>query len=69
MRNITIMFNLKCSPKAHVIKVWSPACGAIGRWWNLEEEEPSGRKLGHGGILLKGILGPWPLPLFASQPP
>jgi hypothetical protein len=28
------------SPKFHMLKSWSPACGATGRWWNLEEVGP-----------------------------
>jgi hypothetical protein len=24
--------DLKCCPKAHVLKAWSPACGFIGVW-------------------------------------
>jgi hypothetical protein len=27
--------NLKCSPKAPMLKDWSPADGAIGRGWKL----------------------------------
>jgi hypothetical protein len=28
----------------HVSNAWLPACGAVGRWWNLQEVELSGRK-------------------------
>jgi hypothetical protein len=42
-----------------------PACGAIGRRWNLDVGA-SERKLGHWGCdwgcVLEGILGPWALP-------
>jgi hypothetical protein len=37
-----------------MLKAWSPAYGIIGRWWDLQEVGPSGKKLGHWGMLLKG---------------
>jgi hypothetical protein len=55
--------DLECPPKVHVLKTWSPAHGAMGgagttRWRNTVI----------GGISLKGILGPQPLPLSLSLP-
>jgi hypothetical protein len=41
--------DLKSWPKAHMQKARSPACGAIGRLWNLEEVGPSRRKSGYWG--------------------
>jgi hypothetical protein len=40
-----------------VLKAQSPACGAIGRWWTLQEVGPSGRKLGHWGHALEADIG------------
>jgi hypothetical protein len=40
-----------------------PADGAIRRWWNLWKMGPIGGKLSCWGVLLKGLLGPWTLPL------
>jgi hypothetical protein len=64
--------DLEYPPKAHVLKAGSLACGAIGRWWNLNQVEPSGRMLGYWwGVALRGLLRPCLLPvcLFASQLP
>lgn len=35
----------KCPSKADMLKLWSPAHGALGRWWNLQEVGSGGRKL------------------------
>lgn len=40
-----------------MLKAWSPDCGATGRWWNLSEAEPSGRRLGHWASVLEGDTG------------
>jgi hypothetical protein len=29
--------DLKCFPKAHVLKAWLPTCGTVGRCWVLWE--------------------------------
>jgi hypothetical protein len=61
----------KCPSNDHVLKVWSPVHGAVGRWQNFWEVGPSRRKLGYGAMALGVILGPWPLlffPIFASYP-
>lgn len=46
-------------PKGPVLKSWPPTCGAETQW-NLEEAEPSGRKLGHWSHDLEGDPGPAP---------
>jgi hypothetical protein len=52
-----------CSPKVHVLKVWSSACVATGRWGNLEEVGQSGRKSarwgGHHGGEGHHVGRPW----------
>lgn len=35
-----------CSPNAHVLEAWSQ-CDDVERWWNLHEEGPTLRWLGH----------------------
>jgi hypothetical protein len=30
-----LWLDLKCPPKAHVLKSWSPAGGTVKRWWKL----------------------------------
>jgi hypothetical protein len=44
--------DLEYFPKAHVVNPYSPALDSIGRWQNLEEVRPTGRKLGHLGHVL-----------------
>lgn len=62
--------DLRYPSKAHILKAWSSACGACGRWCKLLQVGPCGRKKCHwGGVLfiggvLEGILKPWPLPFF-----
>lgn len=41
-----LWFRLQMSPKGHVLKAWSPICGALERWWIFPEMGPDGRKLG-----------------------
>jgi hypothetical protein len=53
---------LESPPKAHVLKAWLLACGAIGKWWYWEVVEPFrdggyGRKLGHWRCALGGMSG------------
>lgn len=45
---------------------FGPQGGAIGRWWNLQEVGPGGRKTGPGGVPLREILGSSPLFLFSG---
>lgn len=47
---------------------FGPLCGAIRRWWNLQEVRTKGRCLGHGSVPSTGIVGHQllPLPFFAS---
>jgi hypothetical protein len=30
-----------CLLKPHMLKAWSPADGTVGKYWKLQEEEPS----------------------------
>lgn len=50
LASLSLWLDLKCPPEALVLKVWSSACSAIGRRWNLQEVGPSRRKVGHGGV-------------------
>lgn len=61
---IKIGLDLGCTPKNHILKVWSLACGVMEKW-HLEEVGFSGRKLGHWGRI-EEIPGLQPLlfPLF-----
>lgn len=49
--------DLKWSLKACVLKAWSLAQGATGRWWDLLEVRSKGRKWGHWGHVLEGYMG------------
>lgn len=40
--------DLECvSPKPHALKVWSSACGTMGRWWRHQEAGLNRKKLNH----------------------
>jgi hypothetical protein len=47
----------KSPPKAYMLKAWSSACDATGRWCSLWEVRPTRRKLGQWGHALKGACG------------
>lgn len=55
--------DFECLPKAHVLNVWTIVHGAIRRWWNFKEVEPSGAS-NHWDDLLKGTMELQTLPLF-----
>jgi hypothetical protein len=53
--------------RACVLKVLSSICGAIEKWWDLQEVGSCRRKLGHWGPALEGNMGtlaPPPLSLL-----
>jgi hypothetical protein len=52
----------------HVLKMWSPACDATGKWWNLLDVWPNGRKLGHWRCALEGDPGTLDPPLSCLLP-
>jgi hypothetical protein len=40
-----------------MLKACLPTHGPLGGWWNLKKVRPSGRKLGHFRLALKGDIG------------
>jgi hypothetical protein len=52
---ITLVCILNVPTQAHVLKAYSPAYGAMGRWGNIAK--PMGRKEDHCGHILEGAIG------------
>jgi hypothetical protein len=54
---------LECSPKAHVLKIWSPSVALLGGGGTFKRWGLMGGSWVIRSVPLEGIIGPWSLPV------